>query len=1019
MLTPLMMRERLLRWSFGAAVLAVASACGPDVSEVDAPVRDEVAVAAVASEPTFVENRGAWDPAVRYALLGGPTTAWIGATDLTLRLERHAARASAGAVVRLNFGDATDVVAEGPQRPPVHVLRGTQAAGAVATGRVRMVDAWPGIDVVFRADPAAGALGTLAYDLHVAGWAEPEAARVSIAGARILAPTGDGGLVLAVPLGDAEVELVQRAPVSWVQDADGRRPVRSRLRRIDAHTFGFEVEGRDRGDELVIDPGFVWSTYLGGGASDSCSAVRAVRGTGIAVAGWAGSSDFPTTVGAYRTTGARDAFVAMLSEDGSHLSWSTYVGGRLADEAVAIDVAADGGVVVGGWTSSPDFPTTAGVVQPWFGWGSLLFEIGDGFVLRLAPDGSRLEWSTYLGRLGDDYVKAVHANADGSVLVGGETTADAFPTTAGVVQPTFGSANVLAPDVFVARLAPGATRLEWSTYFGAFAQELLEDMCVAPDGSILIAGLTASQDFRTTPGVFQSRVQGSWDGFVARISPDGRQLLFSTLLGGEGYDQVRGVAVDARGEIWTVGRTTSDGGAFPFSADAFQTAFGGLEDGYVARLSADGTTLRAATLLGGAGDDSCEDLVVDAEGHVLVVGYTSGDGFPVGASAAQPTYGGGVHDGFVAHLDRSLSVARAISFAGGSRKDMLHALDAFGGEEVVAVGTTFSTDLPVAPGAVQPTSGGDSDAVLLRVDLATAADVRVVLEDLSSSSATAPLLAGTTHVLCAVGLSNPGADAIDLRALDVAVAGASGGAACLTALSAYLDVDTDGAIDPGEPLLAAPTAAAAGVTRLDLEHRLAPGARAVVLVAGTTGPNCPDAAELLGGVPAPLAVVARRVADGRRVLVTGAARVQGPSHVAGARRTFSGDLDGDARPTCRDARRLAMRLGEAASDPAEDPDGDGSVTDRDVDLVLARVVTRPPAFADRNVVAPGSMLTLEGYDLGTGTVAATLDGRPVSVALHAARVLALRVPEDAHPGVRRLRVTLDGSRVVETDLEVQ
>lgn len=1007
----------------GVALVATASLPGDPVRAQDARPGPS------ATGVCFVENRGAWDPAVRFVALGGPTVAWLGDRELTLRLERRPPDdpdTVTGAVVRLTFGEGAAVPDGAPARP-VHVLRGRDpdgwSSGAAAFERVRMAGAWPGIDVVFRPDGEAGPRGSLAYDLHVAPRARLGRARIHVAGATIRAETADGGLVLDVPFGDGSVELAQRAPVSWIESPDGPVRVASRLRRIDARTFGFDVPDW-RGDErLVVDPGFEWATYLGGGASDSCSAVRAVPGRGIAIAGWAGSSDFPTTVGAFQTTGSRDAFVAMLSDDGSRLLWSTYVGGNGPEEALALDVAPDGSIVVGGWTGSIDFPTTADVVQPWFGWGSLLFQIGDGFVLNLAPDGSSLRWSTYLGRIGDDFVKAVHAAEDGTVIVAGDTTADAFPTTPGALQRTFGSGSLLTPDVFVAKLSPGARSLVWSTYFGAFAQEILEGMAVAQDGAVLVAGLTASLDYVTTEGAYQREVLGSWDGFVARISSDGSRLEMSTLLGGEGHDHVRGVAVDEHGEIWVAGRTSTEFGPFPVSAGAYQIAFGAEEDGYVARLSEDGSTLRATTLIGGDGDDSCEELRLGPDGSVLVVGFTSGQGFPAGTAAAQPTYGGGVHDGFVARFDPSLSFVRSLSFVGGSEKDVLVAVDVLAGDEIVAGGTTFSADLPVSAGAVQQAFAGESDAFALRVLLDDDVADSLVVEDPRSGGADQTLVPGAQVVLAAAELWNPAAFEVDVESVDVVIGGAAGGASCVRRVSFHLDVDRDGRLGPGDQMLSGwiPVVAGEWTARLPIGYRLASRARLPFLVVGETSADCPAGAELLGGVADAVAVAARRVSDGRRVLVTGALPVQGASWIHGERRTFSGDLDGDGSPTCRDVRQLAGHLQETPGGPAEDPDGDGVVTERDVRLLLGRVVGRAPVFRPdpSGAVVAGGVLRLEGYDVPTGPVDATIDGRPLSVALRSVRALALAVPVDVPEGTRRLRVSIEGTVVLDEDVEVR
>ncbi len=1003
--------------SVAAVALSTAAAlgawfAGPWCDPAPTPADPVHAVPEAALPPqrlAFVANEGAWDPRVAFTALGGPTIAWLGTDGLTLRLERRRGaqdRDVNGAVVRFGFGAPRGFAPEGAAPHPVHVLRREGHAGDPAA-QVRALGCWDGIDVVFRDDPAAGADGSLAYDLHLAPGADLSAARVVVDGAVVGAEQADGGLAFEVELADGvRVTLAQRAPVSWIETDAGRRPVRSSLRRIDRRTFGFDVEGWDGSDRLVVDPGFTWSTYVGGGASDACHALRVAPDGDLVVGGWAGSTDFPATAGAYRSQGALDAFVARLAPDGTTWRFATYLGGADVDEVLALDLAADGAVVCGGWTSSLDFPTTPGVLQPNFGFGSTFYGFGDGFVAELAPDGSALRWATYLGPQGDDYVKGLVCLEDGSIVVAGETNAERFPTTPGAFQTEFGSGSILVPDLFLARLRPGARSIEWATYFGEFAQELFGGLAVAPDGSIVLAGLSASLALPTTEGAFQREMRGSWDGFVTRFTPDGTALEFSTYLGGDGYDQVRALAVDEHGEVYVVGRTAFETGVpFPVTGAAFQAQFGTEEDGFVARLSADGRRLIASTVLGGEGDDSCEAIALGENGDILVGGFTSGRGFPIPMGAAQSTYGGGIHDGFAMRFDPTLSVLRGASYVGGAAKDQVVAVAAAPQGAVVA-GTTFSADLQTTAGVVQPAFGGASDGFVVAVPFQPSAIPSVRL---SVTAARSPVPAGTEQAwtLLGGGLLNETTDAVHVEAVELFVADAGS----LTTVTIHEDVDGNGRYSAGEPALSVDVPVPADGERclIPLSVRVAAGAGLEFVIIGRGGLALTDGTEVVSGATDLEGFVVRSEADGRRVPVAGPnGPLQGDTLVFGTRRTFSGDFDADGAPTCKDVRMLATRTGATPRDAGEDPDGDGRITEKDVDLLVARVLEQKPALTGSGrPLRPGGALRIDGYDLDTGVVDALLDGVPVRVVLRDARVLVLEVPRGLALGSHRLELRFD------------
>lgn len=971
--------RRVLR---SLALAAVSASLGAARIPAQEPAAESTEVASPAasaiprSGPLFVPNRGGWDPAVRFAVVHGPTPAWIEADGFRLLGQG----AEGGTVLRFAFegGAAKRIEGLGEPRAAVHRLVGAQRGGGDAFGAVRFEAVWPGIDVVVRSDPEAGAAGALAYDLHVAPGAELSRAVLRVEGAASVTLLDDGQLEI---VGTAEdgvdpLRLVQRAPVSWNLAADGgKQSVHVRFSDLGAGRFGFVATARETTRPLVVDPGFTWVGYLGRNASDRIEAV-AVREDGVWVTGFAGSSLFPTTPGAWRETGGRDVFVSKLSPDGRELLWSTFFGGTQADVGRAIDVAPDGSVWFGGNTSSTDLPVTADAVQPVFGGYGPLLAIGDGFLARLSADGAALRYCSYLGGGGDDFVEMVRAVSDDEVVFAGYCDSDDLQTTPGCLQPAFGSASLIVPDAFVGRLGGGGATLDWLTYFGGQAMEFVADAEVAPDGSVWICGWTGSIDYPATPGAVRTTVGGLWDGYVARISADGASLLASTLLGGEGPDQARGLAVDpVSGDCFVVGSALELIRSLPLGTQGWQIDPFGDAEGFVFRVAHDAASLRAVTLLGGTLADLPLDATVLGDGSLVVVGATEGGDLPVGAQAPQPTFGGGVNDGFVARFDPWLRQAPSRTFLGGTEKEQLVAVAAVPGTtEVVAVGATESAGLAVGSPFSNRYWGG-LDGLVARIDVGGISAGAVEVSPRGAPIADGVTFAVGDSVDLALRIHNGTGAAVEFGSLDVLVASQGGLAGTVRTLAVVEDVDGDGRAGAGEPFLAGPLP----VDRADLamsfgRRSLEVGADLDVVLSLATDPMCPEGRELFMGVLDPAALSLRSVADGRAATVTflgqpasSAVALQSAVWVAGKRIDLDLDQDGDLAVTVLDVRRLAVWQGGAAT-AREDLDGDGSITAVEVDAAVDVLLGRPGVALDERTVAAGGVLELRGLGLDAETI---------------------------------------------------
>jgi hypothetical protein len=269
------------------------------------------------------------------------------------------------------------------------------------------------------------------------------------------------------------------------------------------------------------------------------------------------------------------------------LTYSTYVGGSGEDQGAAIAVDSAGNTYVTGFTGSLDFPS-ANPQQP----ASRGDE--DAFVLKFNPSGNQLLYATYLGGSGRDNGSQIAVDAAGNAYVTGVTDSIDFPVRSAIQPALRGTAGA-----FVTRLGPTGDLL-YSTYLGGGGLSLGTSIAVDAAGNTFVAGATTSPDFPTV-GPFQAVHRGATETFVAKLNSSGTDLVYSTYLGGSGDDIATGLAVDAAGNIYVSGVTTSRDLRTTESAQKHHG--GGLLDGFVAKLNSNGSQLEYCSYLGGRGND--------------------------------------------------------------------------------------------------------------------------------------------------------------------------------------------------------------------------------------------------------------------------------------------------------------------------------------------------------------------------------------------------------------------------------
>jgi hypothetical protein len=680
----------------------------------------------------FEPNLGQWDPEVRFLGRSPGCLVFLADGEAVFRLggpgrlkglrgsppgSPYALLPEPGGDLRMRFVGASPA----PRIEPAGLRssvsnyflgndRSRWRAGVPHFGEAAYRDLWPGVDLVFRGDPAC-----LEYDLVLAPGADPGAARFRFEGASSITVDDGGTLVLATAKG----EVRQSAPRLWQQEEGGaRREVAGGFRVLEDGTVGFVAGRYDRARTLVVDPKVSYSTYLGGTGSDFPQDVVVDSAGSIVAVGLTNSTDFPrqsayqsTYIGATSGT-ANDAFITKYAPDGQSYVFSTYFGGNGFDDCYGVAVDPSDNVVFCGLTSSTNMPTVSPVQAANAG------GFDDMYIVKMAAAGNSLLFSTYYGTTLQDEAYDIACNATGIYVVG--ATNSALFVTHSPIQPGF---NGGAADAVILKLNGAGTTVTYATMYGGSGQDVALGIAIDSGGSMFVAGETSSTDFPVQNSI-QTTFGGSGatpfpgDGFCLRLLASGQTLGYATYIGGSSDDWCEQIAVDSQGEACLAGYTSS--GGFPTMNPLQAILGGGTTDAWCAKINAQGTAFVYSTFFGGTGVEYTRGVGVDSSGNVTFCGLTSSADFPV-QNAFQTVYLGGTpvnNDGFAVRLNAAgTKVLYATYFGGPGADDPENmAMDASGG--AVVLGLTDSNAFPLVNPLQSGIAGGSYDSYVLRLALA-------------------------------------------------------------------------------------------------------------------------------------------------------------------------------------------------------------------------------------------------------------------------------------------------------------
>ena len=384
--------------------------------------------------------------------------------------------------------------------------------------KVEYRDVYPGVNLVYY-----GNQGKLEYDFVVSPGSDPGAIKIAFEGAEEIKTDGRGDLIIRTAIGDLHMHkpLVYQEVAGVKKEISGEYVLspESAIPFPKLITVGLHMAAYDATKPLVIDPVLSYSTYL--------TPTSAAQGIAVDSLG-----------NVYIAGGSGTAFITKLDPAGA-LVYSTQLGGAGYSEADSIAIDSSGNICVVGTTSAPNFPTV-NAYQPVYGGGG-----SDAFVAKLAPNGSTLLFSTFLGGSGDDHGTGCAMDGAGNAYISGYQFPGSsnFPIVNGY-QPTFGGGS---GDGFFSVLSASGSTLLYSTYLGGGDLDAAAKVAVDLSGKAYVSGYTFSGNF-PTKNAFQSTHAGAADVFVAKfdITKAGNDsLLYSTFLGGSDREAGYALAVDA------------------------------------------------------------------------------------------------------------------------------------------------------------------------------------------------------------------------------------------------------------------------------------------------------------------------------------------------------------------------------------------------------------------------------------------------------------------------------------------
>lgn len=504
---------------------------------------------------------------------------------------------------------------------------------------------------------------------------------------------------------------------------------------LDGNMLSFDFpKGYQENYELIIDPTLIFASYSGATA-DNWGFTATYDASGFLYgAGASFETGYPISTGAFQQVfggGKTDIAISKFSQQGDKLIYTTYLGGDNTDIPHSLIVNAVGQLIVFGTTGSENYPTTPNTFDDSFNGGKaaitssqIAFSNGSDIILTIFnKDGSKLVGSTYLGgegndglnvintiemNYGDDSRGEVFLDNDNNIYFGSVTTSPDFPVSSGSFSPNYHGGK----DGCVVKMAFDLSSMLWGSYLGGEKDDAIFSLRIDDNQNLFVTGFTQSTDFPTTfDGLHQNYLGGKSDGFVAKINPNGTQILSSTFLGTPDADRAYFMDFDKEGSVFIVGQ--SDGGNYPVTNGVYANPNSGQ---FIHKLNNQLSTSMFSTVFGNGNGNkelSPSAFMVDQCERIYFSGWGNNvSGMPVSADALQSTTDG--QDFYFIVFDKDITdIGYATYFGGPSSNEHVDGgtsrFDKTGTiYQAVCAGCTGLNDFPTTPGAYSNTNNAEN-----------------------------------------------------------------------------------------------------------------------------------------------------------------------------------------------------------------------------------------------------------------------------------------------------------------------